>query len=63
MGTTIWTSIQAVVANPIPMAARGLIVAACLVIGSVPALLGLVIVIPVLGHTTWHLHHRVVAPA
>jgi uncharacterized membrane protein len=63
MGAAIWTSIQAVVANPIPMAAWGLIVAAGLVIGSVPALLGLVIVMPVLGHTTWHLYRRVVAPA
>ena len=63
MGAAIWTSIQAVVANPIPMAAWGLIVAGGLVIGSVPALLGLVIVMPVLGHTTWHLYRRVVAPA
>jgi uncharacterized membrane protein len=28
-----------------------------------PALLGLVIVMPVLGHSTWHLYRRVVAPA
>ena len=63
MGAAIWTSIQAVVANPIPMAAWGLIVAGGLVIGSLPALLGLVIVMPVLGHATWHLYRRVVAPA
>jgi uncharacterized membrane protein len=60
METAIWTSIQAVVANPLPMAAWGLIVAAALVIGSVPCLLGLVIVMPVLGHATWHLYRRVV---
>lgn len=58
--TAIWTSIQAVVANPVPMAAWGLVVAAGLVIGSVPCLLGLVIVMPVLGHATWHLYRRVV---
>ncbi len=58
--TAIWTSIQAVVANPVPMAAWGLIVAAGLVIGSVPCLLGLVVVMPVLGHATWHLYRRVV---
>jgi uncharacterized membrane protein len=63
MVTAIWTSIQVVVANPIPMAAWGLVVAAGLVIGSVPALLGLVIVVPVLGHTTWHLYRRVVTSA
>ena len=62
MGAAIWTSIQAMVENPIPMAAWGLIVAGGLVIGSVPALLGLVIVMPVLGHTTWHLYRCVVAP-
>ena len=61
METAIWTSIQAVVANPLPMAAWGLIVAAGLVIGSIPCLLGLVIVMPVLGHATWHLYRRVVA--
>lgn len=60
METAIWASIQAVVANPLPMAAWGLIVAAALVIGSVPCLLGLVIVMPVLGHATWHLYRRVV---
>ncbi|MGA3401109.1 MAG: DUF2189 domain-containing protein [Acetobacteraceae bacterium] len=60
METAIWTSIQAVVANPLPMAVWGLIVAAGLVIGSVPCLLGLVIVMPVLGHATWHLYRRVV---
>jgi uncharacterized membrane protein len=60
METAIWTSIQAVVANPLPMAVWGLIVAAELVIGSVPCLLGLVIVMPVLGHATWHLYRRVV---
>ena len=39
---------------------RNLIVAAALVIGSIPALLGLVVVMPVLGHATWHLYRKVV---
>ena len=60
MEAAIWTSIQAVMANPLPMAAWGLIVAAGLVIGSVPCLLGLVVIMPVLGHATWHLYRRVV---
>lgn len=60
METAIWTSVRAVVANPMPMAAWGLIVAVGLVIGSLPCLLGLVIVMPVLGHATWHLYRRVV---
>jgi uncharacterized membrane protein len=58
--TAIATSIRAVARNPVTMAAWGLIVAAGLVIGSIPFLLGLVIVLPVLGHATWHLYRRVV---
>jgi uncharacterized membrane protein len=55
------TSIRAVAANPGPMLLWGLIVAASLLIGSLPAFLGLIIVIPVLGHATWHLYRKVVA--
>jgi uncharacterized membrane protein len=62
METAISTSIQVVLVNPVTMAAWGLIVAAGLVIGSLPGLLGLVIVMPVLGHTTWHLYRRVIEP-
>jgi uncharacterized membrane protein len=54
------TSVRAVAANPGPMAAWGLIVAGGLVLGSIPVLLGLVIVMPVLGHATWHLYRKVV---
>ena len=43
------------------MLAWGAIVAGALVIGSIPVLLGLIIVIPVLGHATWHLYRRAVA--
>lgn len=59
----VQTSVRAVLANPVPMAAWGLIVAALLVIGSIPFLVGLAIVVPVLGHATWHLYRKVVAPA
>ena len=60
LGTAVWTSVRAVIVNPVPMAAWGLIVAAGLVIGSIPLFLGLIIVMPVLGHATWHLYRRVV---
>jgi uncharacterized membrane protein len=59
--TAVATSIRAVVANPVPMAVWGLIVAGGLVLGTIPALIGLAIVIPVLGHATWHLYRKVVA--
>jgi uncharacterized membrane protein len=61
-GEAIATSIRAVLRNPVPMAAWGLIVAALLVLGSLPAFLGLAVVIPLLGHATWHLYRQVIVP-
>ena len=54
------TSIRVAAANPGPIAAWGLIVAVALALGSLPAFLGLVVVLPVLGHATWHLYRRAV---
>ncbi|MFZ1427364.1 MAG: DUF2189 domain-containing protein [Geminicoccaceae bacterium] len=54
------TSVRAVRMNPGPMAVWGLIVAGGLVIGSLPVLLGLIVVMPVLGHATWHLYRKLV---
>ena len=56
------TSVRAVLANPIPMAMWGFIVAAALLIGSLPFFVGLAVVLPVLGHSTWHLYRKVVEP-
>lgn len=58
----VQTSIRATLKNPVAIAAWGLIVAVLLVIGSLPFLVGLAIVVPVLGHATWHLYRRVVEP-
>lgn len=58
----IRTSLWAVMKNPIPMAGWGLVVAALLVIGSLPLFVGLAVVLPVLGHATWHLYRKVVEP-
>ena len=58
--TAVATSVRAVLANPVPMAVWGLIVAGGLLFGSLPLLLGLIIVMPVLGHATWHLYRAVV---
>jgi uncharacterized membrane protein len=60
LGTAVWTSVRAVMVNPVPMAVWGLIVASGLMIGSIPLFLGLIIVMPVLGHATWHLYRKVV---
>jgi uncharacterized membrane protein len=58
----VLTSIRAVAANPVPMATWGLIVAGLLLIGSLPLLFGLAVVVPILGHATWHLYRKVVVP-
>jgi uncharacterized membrane protein len=58
----VGASLRAVLANPGPMTAWGLIVAAGLVLGTAPLFLGLIFIMPVLGHATWHLYRRLVAP-
>jgi uncharacterized membrane protein len=56
------TSIRAVAHNPLTMMVWGLIVAALLVVGSLPLFFGLTVVMPLLGHATWHLYRKVVEP-
>lgn len=58
--TAVRTSIRAAIENPIPVALWGLIVAVGLVLGAIPFLLGLAIVLPILGHATWHLYRKLV---
>ncbi|MBS0331925.1 MAG: DUF2189 domain-containing protein [Proteobacteria bacterium] len=61
MWVAIGTSVKAVAKNPGVMALWGLIVAGLLVAGSIPALVGLVFVMPLLGHASWRLYRKVVA--
>jgi uncharacterized membrane protein len=61
LGTAIRASLRACWRNPGPMALWGLIVAAGLLLGCVPAFVGLAVAMPVLGHASWHLYRRVVA--
>jgi uncharacterized membrane protein len=61
-GDAMVTSLRAVARNPVPMAAWGLIVALLLVAGTLPAFLGLAVVIPLLGHATWHLYRETIEP-
>ncbi len=58
--TAIATSIRAMRVNPAPMLAWGFIVAASVVAGMIPAMIGLIVALPVLGHATWHLYRKVV---
>ncbi|MGH7071315.1 MAG: DUF2189 domain-containing protein [Acetobacteraceae bacterium] len=58
--TAISTSIRTLAVNPLPILAWGVVISALLVLGSIPFLIGLVIVFPLLGHATWHLYRRVI---
>ena len=53
-------SVRLAVENPAAVALWGLIVAAALVIGSLPLFIGLAIVMPTLGHATWRFYRRAV---
>lgn len=58
--TAVVTSVKVALKNPVPIGVWGMIVAGSLALGSLPALLGLVLVMPILGHSTWHLYRRAV---
>jgi len=60
--TAMVTSYRAVTSNPQPMLHWAWIVGAALVVAMLPVFLGLVVALPVLGHGTWHLYRRVIAP-
>lgn len=61
LGMAIRTSVRVCLTNPGAMALWGLIVAALLLLGCIPFFVGLAVVMPVLGHATWHLYRQVVA--
>ncbi len=61
-GTAIATSLVAVQHNPGPLALWGLFVVGTLILGALPCFIGLVVVLPVLGHSTWHLYRAIVQP-
>jgi uncharacterized membrane protein len=58
----VLTSVKVARENPRIVATWGLLVAVAMVLGTLPAFLGLVIILPVLGHATWHLY-RAAVPA
>ena len=61
--TAMITSVKAVITNPKTLLAWAAIVTALMFVAVLPGFLGLFVVLPVLGHTTWHLYRRLVAPA
>ncbi|MEZ5789590.1 MAG: DUF2189 domain-containing protein [Nitratireductor sp.] len=60
--TAIITSFKAVIQNPIAMLSFAAIVTVTAILAMLPFFLGLLVVLPVLGHATWHLYKAVIAP-
>ncbi len=60
--TAMITSVRAVVRSPMPMLAWAAVIVVLLMVSAVPFFLGLIVVLPVLGHTTWHLYRRIIVP-
>ncbi len=56
--TAMLTSIDVVKTNPRVMIAWGVVLAALTFLSMLPALLGLFIGLPVLGHASWHIYRR-----
>lgn len=56
------TSIRVVQENPVVMLSWAAIISVTMVLSLVPAFLGLIFTLPILGHTTWHLYQRAVSP-
>lgn len=56
----IATSIKVMAQNPVVTGIWGGFIALSLALASIPLLLGLVVVMPVLGHASWHLYRRAV---
>lgn len=61
-GAAVSTSLQVVACNPLTMAVWFALVAGALVVGSIPFFIGLAVVLPILGHSTWHLYRIAVEP-
>jgi uncharacterized membrane protein len=60
--TAMITSVRAVVTSPLPMIGWAALIVILLAVSAMPYFLGLVVTLPVLGHTTWHLYRRIIAP-
>jgi uncharacterized membrane protein len=58
--TAMITSFRVVFLSPAVMIGWGVTVAIVVILAMLPAFLGLLIALPVLGHTTWHLYERAV---
>ncbi len=56
----VLTSWRVVLANPIPIALWGAVLMLLTLLGFATALLGLIVIIPLLGHASWHAYRELV---
>jgi len=61
--TGMIVSVHAVMQNPFVMLCWAAFVGVATIIAMLPYFLGLLVVLPILGHATWHLYRRLIAPA
>jgi uncharacterized membrane protein len=61
--TAMITSVRAVVTSPVPMIGWAAVIMVLMIVSTLPFFMGLLVTLPVLGHATWHLYRRIVAPA
>lgn len=61
--TAMITSVRAVTLSPVPLLSWAIIIVIELIVASLPFFLGFLVVLPILGHATWHLYTRIVVPA
>lgn len=60
--TAMVTSVRLVIANPVTMATWCATIAMLVGLSILSAFVGLIVVLPIVGHATWHLYRRAVAP-
>jgi uncharacterized membrane protein len=61
--TAMITSVRAVVASPLAAIGWAIIIVLLLIVACLPFFLGVLVVLPVLGHTSWHLYRKIVVSA
>jgi uncharacterized membrane protein len=59
--TAMATSVEAVAANPKPMALWAVLIAAAIALGLATLSLGLILAFPLIGHATWHAYRSLVS--
>ena len=60
--TGLIMSFQAVARNPAPMLGLGVLLTIATVLAVLPAFLGLILIVPIFGHSTWHLYKLATGP-